>query len=311
MLLVAAACALGCRRGEARADAGCLSCHSGIEEASASHDGCVSCHGGDAKGKTKEAAHQGIYGLANASYAGRWELGCKPCHRHQVERMNSNQMFTNAGMIGQIQATWEGERQGVVYASPAGDTHALDGTPLSHVAVARLDNVSGDLYRKFCSRCHVARQNEALDGNGHPAGCAACHFPYGERAVYRGGDPTMKGKSPHGATHAMNGLPPMEACLACHQRSGRHALSYQGLMDGNNGLVPTRGGGPGPMRAQRRAQLHPHRGRRPLPGGNGVHRLPHLARDHGRGLRRAGHARPARDPLRGLPRRRRALAVAS
>ena len=115
--------------------------------------------------------------------------------------------------------------------------------------VARLDNVSGDLYRKFCSRCHVARQNEALDGNGHPAGCAACHFPYGERAVYRGGDPTMKGKSPHSRTHAMNGLPPMEACLACHQRSGRHALSYQGLMDGNNGLVPTKGGGPGPMRA--------------------------------------------------------------
>ena len=59
----------------------------------------------------------------------------------------------------------------------------------------------------------------------------------------------MKGKSPHSRTHAMSGLPPMEACLACHQRSGRHALSYQGLMDGNNGLVPTQGGGPGPMRA--------------------------------------------------------------
>jgi hypothetical protein len=41
----------------------------------------------------------------------------------------------------------------------------------------------------------------------------------------------------------------MQACLACHQRSGRHALSYQGLMDGNNGLVPTRGGGPGPVHA--------------------------------------------------------------
>ena len=158
-------------------------------------------------------------------------------------------MFTNTGMIGQIQATWEGERAGVTYASPAGETHALDGTKVKHASVAQLDNLSGDLYRKFCSRCHVARQNEALDGNGHPAGCAACHFPYGERAVYRGGDPTMKGKSPHSRTHAMQGLPPMEACLACHQRSGRHALSYQGLMDGNNGLVPTKGGGPGPLRA--------------------------------------------------------------
>ncbi len=158
-------------------------------------------------------------------------------------------MFTNTGMIGQIQATWEGERPGTTYASPAGEAHALDGTKVKHVPVGQLDHLSGDLYRKFCSRCHVARQNEALDGNGHPAGCAACHFPYGEKAAYRGGDPTMKGKSPHSATHAMKGLPPMEACLACHQRSGRHALSYQGLMDGNNGLVPTKSGGPGPLRA--------------------------------------------------------------
>ena len=80
-----------------QADAGCLSCHRGIETASASHEGCVSCHGGNPDGKTKEAAHAGIYGIANPSFAGRWELGCKPCHRHQVERVNSNQMFTNTG----------------------------------------------------------------------------------------------------------------------------------------------------------------------------------------------------------------------
>jgi hypothetical protein len=237
------------RSGEAQADAGCLSCHRGIERASASHDGCVTCHGGNPEGETKEAAHQGIYGIANPSYAGRWELGCKPCHRHEVERVNSSQMFTNAGMIGQIQATWEGERPGAVYASPAGERHALDGTRLRYEPVAGLDNLAGDLYRKFCSRCHVARQSDALEGNGHPAGCAACHFPYGEGAVYRGHDPTMRGKSPYGATHVLQGLPPMSACQACHQRSGRHALSYQGLMDGNNGLVPTRGGMPGPIPA--------------------------------------------------------------
>jgi hypothetical protein len=239
----------GCRSGEAETDAGCLRCHRGIEVASASHEGCVPCHGGDPKGATKETAHQGVYGIANPSYAGRWELGCKPCHRHQVERLNTNHMFTNTGMIGEIQATWEGERAGVVYASSAAETHAQDGTPAKQLSVSRLDNLSGELYRKFCSRCHVARQSDALDGNGHPAGCAACHFPYGQRAVYRGGDPTMRGKSPHGRTHAMQGLPPIEACLACHQRSGRHALSYQGLMDGNNGLVPTQDGGPGPIRA--------------------------------------------------------------
>ena len=66
------------RPGEVRADAGCLSCHRGIETASASHEGCVSCHGGDPKAAAKEAAHKGIFGIANPSYSGRWELGCKP-----------------------------------------------------------------------------------------------------------------------------------------------------------------------------------------------------------------------------------------
>jgi hypothetical protein len=239
----------GCPAGDVEADAGCLACHRGIETASASHSGCVSCHGGNPDGTTKEAAHAGIYGIANRSYAGRWELGCKPCHRYQVERVSSSQMYTNAGMIGQIQATWEGETPGVSWASPAGERHALDGSTVRHEAVAGLDNLSGELYRKFCSRCHLARHSDSLESNGHPAGCAACHFPFGEGAAYRGGDPTMKGRTPYGATHAMQGLPPMEACLACHQRSGRHALSYQGLMDGNNSLVPTRDGMPGPLGA--------------------------------------------------------------
>ena len=242
--------AFGCARstGPVETAAGqCVSCHRGLEHASPSHDGCVSCHGGNANGATKEAGHQGLFGLSNPSFPGRWEKGCGPCHKHQLERMKSNQMFTNTGMIGQIQATWEGERPGVVYSASEGPAFGPDGKPFNHTAVSGLDNVSGDLYRKFCARCHVARQNEALDGAGHPAGCAACHYSYGEGATYRGGDPTMKGKSPSSATHAMQGLPPMDACAQCHHRSGRHALSYQGLYDGNNGLVPTKDGMPGPV----------------------------------------------------------------
>ena len=248
-MLVSLLFAVGCVRSQAASDpaAGqCMSCHQGLERASASHTGCVSCHGGDSTSTVKDSAHQGLFGLSNPSYAGRWERGCGPCHKHQLERMKSSQMFTNTGMIGQIQATWEGERPGVVYSSRQGLAYGPDGKAIDHTDVGQLDNLSGDLYRKFCARCHVARQNEALDGAGHPAGCAACHFSYDEGATYRGGDPTMKGKSPNSATHTMQGLPPMQACAQCHHRSGRHALSYQGLYDGNNGLVPTKNGMPGP-----------------------------------------------------------------
>ncbi len=247
--LAAALLLLGGCRGEPGPDAGCLDCHRGLEVASPTHAGCVSCHGGDPAGATKEAAHRGVFGLADPSYAGRWENGCGPCHRHQLERMRGSQMYTNAGMIAQIQATWEGQRDSVVFAARSGRLHDLRGESLATTSVLALDNLAGDLYRKFCARCHVARQNEALDGAGHAAGCAACHFPYAEDATYAGGDPTLRGKRPHSRTHAMQGLPPMEACTRCHQRSGRVALSYQGLFDGNNGLVPTRDGLPGPLPA--------------------------------------------------------------
>lgn len=247
LLVVLLPLAAGCRDGSGGPDAGCLRCHRGLERASASHEGCVPCHGGDAGGRTREVAHRGLLGAADPSYAGRWERGCGTCHAHELERMRSSVMFTNAGMIRQIQATWEGDVPGAPFAAHAGDRFAPDGRALHLRGVAELGNLSGELYRKFCARCHVAKQNEASDGAGHPAGCAACHFPFAEDAAYAGGDRTMRGRTPHSATHALQALPTMRACASCHHRSGRMALTYQGLNDGNNGLVPTRAGLPGPV----------------------------------------------------------------
>lgn len=160
--------------------------------------------------------------------------------------MTSGQMFTNAGMIARIQATWEGEEPGVVYAAQAARRFRPDGSEAELTSVTGLDGLSGELYRKFCSRCHLGTADDDPGAPRHPAGCAACHFPYAEGATYEGGDETVRGEAPHSATHAMYGLPPMAACTRCHDRSGRTALTYQGLQDGNNALVPTRGGLPGP-----------------------------------------------------------------
>lgn len=226
----------------------CLYCHKGIETASASHSGCISCHGGNPQARTKEEAHRGIYGIANRSFPGRYELGCGKCHKYQLERMQSSQMYTAAGMIAQIQATWEGEEPGVRYGSQQAELFNQSGLAVKQQAVSELDNLSGELFRKFCARCHVARQQDPVNGSGNPAGCAACHFPYTRGGVYRGSDPTMKGRSPHSQTHEMHTLPGINSCYQCHHRSGRIALSYQGLMDGNNGLVPTVKGQQGPVK---------------------------------------------------------------
>ncbi|MBP2675392.1 MAG: hypothetical protein H6Q84_2232, partial [Deltaproteobacteria bacterium] len=168
------------------------------------------------------------------------------CHPYQLARVRSGLMFTNAGMIRNIQRTWEGE-DGATYSVQGGDTVDAGGKPFRYRPVAELENLSGELYRKFCSRCHLGIEVGDAYGSSHAAGCAACHFPFNDTATYEGGDRTVRGKWPFSESHRLEPLPPTAACARCHNRSGRIALSYQGLYDGNNGLVPTSGGEPGPV----------------------------------------------------------------
>ena len=155
-------------------------------------------------------------------------------------------MFTNSGMIRNIQLTWEGN-DGRRYGTRGGDTFDEHGNQQKLNPVADLDNLSGELYRKFCSRCHVGTEVGDAYGSSHAGGCAACHFPFNDMAVYEGSDRTMKRKVPFSATHRIEPLPPVSVCSRCHNRSGRIALSFQGLYDGNNGMVPTSEGQPGPV----------------------------------------------------------------
>ena len=227
---------------------GCASCHSGLEAASASHHSCISCHGGFDRSRNRNQAHRAMRGPANPSAPGTWEESCGACHRYQLERVKSTIMQTNAGMIRNIQLTWQGE-DGRSYTAQGGRHFAPDGTPKESLPAVRLDNLSGELYRKFCCRCHIGIANADSYGATHASGCAACHFPWNDAGSYQGKDRTMQGKAGHSASHALQALPDTVTCARCHSRSGRIAYSYQGLYDGNNALVPTRGGEAGPESA--------------------------------------------------------------
>jgi hypothetical protein len=229
------------RRGER-----CITCHRGLEHASPTHNDCVDCHGGDPKASDKKTAHASMRGPANPSAPGTWEDACGRCHRYQLERVQSTIMQTNVGMIRNIQLTWEGD-DGRVYTTTGGKQFDANGKPEEFAAVEELDNLSGELYRKFCSRCHIGSSNVESYGSTHASGCSACHFPWNNEGVYAGGDASMKGRAGHSASHAMTPLPDTQVCSRCHNRSGRIAFSYQGLNDGNNGLVPTNGGEGGPL----------------------------------------------------------------
>ncbi|WP_298039948.1 selenite/tellurite reduction operon c-type cytochrome ExtM [uncultured Desulfuromonas sp.] len=223
----------------------CLSCHEGIEAASATHTDCVSCHGGDPQATEKAASHRAMLGPKNPSDPRFWERSCGRCHPYQLGRVRAALMTTNTGMIKNIQETWEGE-DGRLYGTQGAQVHDAAGNPLSLQPVAGLDNLAGELYRKFCSLCHVAGEANQVWKGSHGSGCAACHFPYADNATYAGGDPTVHGKWPYSEDHRLAPLPDNRVCSRCHNRSGRIALSYEGLNDGNNGLVPTRDGLPGP-----------------------------------------------------------------
>lgn len=226
----------------------CGDCHTALEHVSAAHGGCVACHGGDPRATDKKRAHASLRGPANPSAPDTWAEACGRCHRYQLERVTSTIMQTNAGMIRNIQLTWEGE-DGRAYTASGGKYFDANGKPVEYAAVQDLDNLSGELYRKFCSRCHIGSRNAESYASAHASGCAACHFPWNDTATYEGRDTSMRGRGGHSDSHAMTALPDTRVCSRCHNRSGRIAFSYQGLYDGNNGLVPTSSGEGGPVMA--------------------------------------------------------------
>ncbi|MEJ2658249.1 MAG: selenite/tellurite reduction operon c-type cytochrome ExtM, partial [Desulfobacterales bacterium] len=235
---------IACNAGLAN-ESTCVSCHQGLEPASATHPVCIDCHGGDSKSENKDVSHQTMFGPKNPSDPKFWEQTCGRCHSYQLKRVRANIMLTNTGIIKNIQKTWEGE-DGTRYGTRTAKTFSADGVPLELKGVSQLNNLSGELYRKFCSLCHVGIETNRKYAASHNSGCAACHFPYNDTATYQGNDPALKDKGPYSANHHLAALPGNDVCLRCHNRSGRIALTYQGLHDGNNCLVPTRNGLPGP-----------------------------------------------------------------
>ncbi|MCP3176829.1 cytochrome c family protein [Desulfuromonas sp. KJ2020] len=223
----------------------CESCHQGLELASPTHGACTTCHGGDPGTDNKDAAHRGMFGKKNPAAPEVWDKGCGGCHEGQLKRVRSNLMYTNTGIIKNAQLTWEGV-DGQLYATRQEEVFDAKGEPQTLRSVRELDNLSGELYRKFCSLCHVGQESNQVWSGSHGSGCAACHFPYNDNATYQGGDETVHGKWPYSASHEMASLPDNKVCARCHNRSGRIALSYQGQNDGNNSLVPTRDAIPGP-----------------------------------------------------------------
>ena len=142
----------------------------------------------DARRRTPTTASTG---LADPSYAGRWEKGCGRCHlppgRARAQQPDVHQRRHDRADPGHLGG--RARQRGLRRARRAPHDARRD-EPLAHTSVLALDNLSGDLYRKFCARCHVARQNDAARRRrprrrlrGLPLSRTAMS------ASYQGGDP--------------------------------------------------------------------------------------------------------------------------
>ncbi|PLX68968.1 MAG: cytochrome C [Denitrovibrio sp.] len=222
----------------------CITCHDGIKPPSENHDfACIQCHGGDNTSSDKNKSHQNMFGGKNPSDPTVWDKTCASCHENQHRRVNSSLMYTNTGMIKNTFYAW-GNHEKVLASVKGAIVYGEDGKELKLEDIVDMQELPADLYRKLCGVCHISFSKMGGHDTAHSTGCATCHFRYDADLKYKGGDKVMQDKKPYSRTHEMLKVPDGKQCYACHNRSGRISLTYNGQADLETGLVPTRNGMP-------------------------------------------------------------------
>ncbi len=204
-------------RGEGRAGGRtelCVSCHvRASEDPGGPHArgalGCASCHLGNPLAFEKERAHEGLEREPGALRTVAGTCGRDGCHPREAGRVATSLMARASGIVSVDRFAF-------------GEARTPDGSEtMAGVLAARRPSPAESHLRKLCAGCHLgtlrANRDDAIRGNG--SGCAACHVPL---------RPPGSPPRPH---------PPVDSrvsddrCFGCHSRSGRIALSYQGLAE--------------------------------------------------------------------------------
>jgi hypothetical protein len=228
----------------------CVTCHVRPEEdPGGAHAraavGCSPCHLGNPLAFDKARAHAGMEPEPGALRTVARTCGRAGCHPRQAERVASSLMARASGIVSVDRFAF-------------GEIPEPRGTASMNDVLAKADPSPAERHlRTLCAGCHLhalrGNRDDAIHGNG--SGCSACH-------VAR----KLPGSVPR--PH-----PPVDArvtddrCLGCHSRSGRIALTYEGLFE----IEPSQAGGCG------EAATTLHDGRPACRAEADVHRLAGLA----------------------------------
>lgn len=107
---------------------------------------------------------------------------------------------------------------------------SLDPTGADPLTAPTVANAQDQLLVKRCIGCHLSSfgANDA-PGRYRSSGCTACHMPYADDGLSKGGDPYISKQTPtHPIKHQLVTAPPSETCMHCHYDGGRIGLSYRG-----------------------------------------------------------------------------------
>ncbi len=224
----------------------CATCHRGIEDAHPKRAlTCTGCHRGDAKARTAEAAHRGMW--SNPTDLRVVEQTCGTCHGAIAKKVKSSIMAhrsgTQSGTLfpNGLQPTREAVRFSMAPLPTRPGLPLQNGTPLLPGAVGGLEplptfvqsgDVFFDLLRKECTSCHLWTPAKAIRGNFRATGCAACHMPYAEDGKSQSQDAAMpKDKVARPLRHTLTKAVPVTQCATCHNGGSRAAMNFRGMME--------------------------------------------------------------------------------
>ena len=165
----------------------CINCHD-IHLDNAHAMSCTACHGGDARKKKAGESHGAL--IASPSHPENIEKRCGTCHNEQVQSVQKSSHYTLARMVNAVRGAF-------------GATERLESflaVPQSPIP-ANVVELTNDLLRRRCLRCHLFNNGDDYPATIHGRGCAACHLP------------VSPDSSPN---HDFRSPPADNTCLSCH-----------------------------------------------------------------------------------------------
>ena len=192
----------------------CVTCHVRPEEdPGGAHAraavGCSSCHLGNELAFDKARAHAGMEPEPGALRTVARTCGRSGCHVREAQRVATSLMARASGIVSVNRWVF-------------GELPAPRGTASMAETLSKADKSSAERHlSKLCAGCHLhtlrGNRDDAIHGNG--SGCSSCHVA----RKLPGAVPR-----PHPAVDARV---TDDRCLGCHSRSGRIALTYEGLYE--------------------------------------------------------------------------------